>query len=1021
MASKQKLAAWAVALGLIGSLLWINFRPQENAETATDESAALTEQNQTAPAELESDGTPSFQSGTASALTREGELLEAIIQLIDPAGNQVEGQVWLINKSSSLIERTSVGHFVFTSLWGDDLLAEDRTANGRVSFPLTTYSHKANLIAVIGAPGFAPRAVELNQGTFSATVTLAPVAMIQMRVVDTDGAPVVGAYCWQRPSSYSDDSFHTWIQNFEAQCFGSQIITENDGVALFPTPYAGEKNTFQVTPTNGLAGGTVSGIAPGSEIVMECKPGFAASGIVADAETGFPIANASVMFNVESAANSQTILSYRTLTDGSYRVEALPANASVVTVNVVAAEYADATFHILKSESAPLVLHDFLLTPAKGVELQLLTSWQEPIEGANVRLRRGRYQWESPFIRTNEKGVANFPAILAQDSTFELLIQVGGFFWAQPDHKVRPGSTETVVIPNLSRIESIKIESELPEGFLPKKVLWAATANENQGTVKWNFGSPSPLLPCGFGHLSLVSEQGLHLESTPTLPQGITKQLAFNYSPCQLNFKWMGPGEAVVTVASRSGEWVINEEAFPPGVVSLDLWQGIFSLTVEHEGGIRRWVNLTLDSDSLDLGVVESTDGAATFGVVRDDRGNPLEDVFVALFASDQGYSIQGYTDVNGEFSLEGGVPGSHFLVSSGSNAYGGDFHESVQEVFLRPHSGYGPLEIILARNADSLTGKVIPSPPFGTSAILTGQGATAQIDLTPEDEFRLPVPNAGGWLGALALQRGLVYFAASEVSEGVQHLNLAGPASSHTVRIVDENGRAWNNLIVYAYPNGSLATGYAVPNADGTLRLDVNPGLPLNLQFRLPSGRAIIKSIDELLASDTLVLTRNASEVMVTVIDESGVPIQMAAALHYGVGDAFQADGYGRLKLPQTDADHPYLLEAPGHLGVWDDATASRTVVLPTMLFDLSLNIAAEVRKAEGNSPATVAQLQPLDVPETALFTGSMDVALTGGNTALTPLPAGRIRVTLFDADGGALAEREFVLNEHEQVLRWK
>jgi hypothetical protein len=42
------------------------------------------------------------------------------------------------------------------------------------------------------------------------------------------------------------------------------------------------------------------------------------------------------------------------------------------------------------------------------------------------------------------------------------------------------------------------------------------------------------------------------------------------------------------------------------------------------------------------------------------------------------------------------------------------------------------------------------------------------------------------------------------------------------------------------------------------------------------------------------------------------------------------------------------------------------------------------------------------------------------GGTTALSPLPAGRIRVTLLNARGDLLAEREFMLREHEQVLRW-
>jgi len=964
------------------------------------------------------DSDSSAESG--NVIQRQGLDLECTIRLEDPDGAVVEGQVWLVERTARLDDQLKIGVAAFTSLWEKELLALDRTHQGQVAFPLPERIAEKRLIVVIAAPGFSPVAAFVPAGESNTKVVLQPVAPIRLKVVDVDGKPIANARCWLRPSKVGEHSpGASWLDRFEAACFGAEIETDAEGAALFPTCYPGASNTLQVFPGSNLAGKTLQRVEPGSEVVVECRAGFAAYGTVVDAENGLPIVGAKVLFSIQTQEGPSTVLSYTTSEDGRYRVEALPAGHSVLSVQARAPEFASSTHRIFRAEPAQLVEHDFLLLPAQSLELTLLTEWGQPIANTEAMLRQQRFGWETTLIRSDAAGVLKFPPIIPRAISLELLVFVESAFWVIPDDPIALDSE--IILHGLSRVRKVELASDLPEGFEAAQWSWISHNSENQGEATWAFGEESPLLPCGAGYLVLHDKAGSKIESDLVLPAGELDTVSFAFKPAAIIFDWTGPEDAIVSLISRSGNWLVDEQPYPPGRVELEVWQGYFSLSVDTAETTRSWQSLRVDSSVVDLGSVAGADGGSVYGIVLGADGSPLGEVTVDLYSSDQAFSRSAITDLAGEFILSGVAPGSYMLYASGMNTYGAAFPESMQEVFLRPSQAYGPVEIVLssAAGTNALSGRVEPASRGGSSAFLIDANGLSEQDLSADGRFRFAAPTSDARVGVACLRRGLVSFTSQFIPPNTTEVVLHAPAASHSVRLVDELGQPWHDLLIYAFADGILLGHFATPGVDGWFDLQVNAGQPLSLQFRTRGGRAVIKAFSEMQATETIVVRRNVSEIVLSVVDEKGSPMTMAAAMHFGVGDVYQADGYGRIHLPQADTGAPFLIEAPGHLGMWDDASATHELVLPTLIYGATLNLAEKFSAENTGRPATVARLQPMHVAEQALFTGHVDVPISGLTATLPGLPTGTLQIMLLDADGRTLTDELVDLVKDGQIIR--
>jgi len=1036
----SKGASKAVLLfGMIGLMLalalvvgWNAFGDQEanpNGAIVSQKGSADTLQGSgsaPASAKLEQAAVPSIDKGkeisTDSRPAREGMEQFLTIAFIEESGSPVEGEIWLLARTASLEERLRSGRFASTYLFEDSLLAQDRTVGGQVKIPVVSSWLETPLIAFVVAPGFSPRAVVVKPGPKTTQVQLQPIESISVYVVDTDGKAVTNTACWLTPV-FTDwrAGPEDWLERLALRGYMEQAFTDAHGRATFFTCYPDSGNSIKVYPEPPLALAAASFCKAGIDVRLSCAFGFAVSGRISDAETGEPIAGAFAIMNEDGIDGTRTINSQITETNGLYRQEALPAGAAVFSIIAKADGYAMQRKRIYAPQASSSYEFDFLLQPTEGLELQLRTSWGDPILNSIVQLRLGRNNLETDFQSTNEKGIVHFPAELQRETPYECLILVGSNFWALPNLTVQAGEAQ-VVVRDLSQVNTVTMPKDLPDGFVPASFEWTALANENQGTVVWNMDQPSPLLPSGAGCLAVMSSSGQRLEMLATLEEGVHEEIAFISYPARLVFEWTGEDVAYLSLRSNiAWDWFKMEEPIAPGRVELDLWQGTFSLMVEGEGGSVSLPALRLEAGLTDLGPLGWQDLAGVQGRVHDASNQPLAGVEVNLFSMEVGPSGFASTDEQGNFAIGGMSPGAYYLQVTGGKAYGGSVHEVQQEIFLAPHESQQGLDIQLEMNASNyLDGRVVQDPPAGAFAFSAAGGQAQLTDVLPAGNFLLPRPRASRWIGVGMQVRGRALFTMKKVEAGVESLLLDAPSIRHTLRIVDENGAPWVDARIYAYVAGASLGYFSLPDLDGNLALELSSQAEVNLQFRLPDGRAMVHSLSELLALQTLTIPRNPNFVQLELVDDMGNAIPGAAAMHYGVGDVFYGNGKGELALPTATPEKPYLLMAAGHLSVWSIVLHDQQVTLPTLFAGIHLNLPKNLFDTESKFVASWVRVRSLGLPANALSLDAFELSIEGHGVNLPPLPAGKIEVQVFDEEGNALGLRVLAIASTTTTLEY-
>jgi len=625
-------------------------------------------------------------------------------------------------------------------------------------------------------------------------------------------------------------------------------------------------------------------------------------------------------------------------------------------------------------------------------------------------------------MRTDAEGVARFPAMLKPGQNYELLLKIDGNFWNLPDRTMQAGQDE-VVVPRLSRVEHITLNGDLAQNFVAKEFRWTALASESQGLISWPADAPSPYLPTGLGDLAVVGVDDSTIVVSKTLAEGKIEDLQVELQTAELRLEWLGPGDCRVTVDTPTFLEPIKAKAFPPGPVVLPLWPGDISLYLEHDNGVRQWSRLHLTPAGMDLGPIGPENGwAGVTGVVLDQDENPLPFVNVGAFHDDLAWGGFSQTDEKGQFEIGGLTPGSYTLAVYGDKAYGGDVAENMQDLFLRPGESKTGLVIHLHTDASSaLQGSMSPGPPQGTSAFLSDAHGLSHADFRTDDTFRLPRPSGeDAWVGAFELSVGNIFLTAQPVPEGASTAQLTAPTTEHEIRILTPEREPRQDVRIIVYFRGAPLLYYAMPDADGRVLLRTVPGLAVNIQFRESTGRATVKTLDEVLSSGEVILEGTEDFQTLTVIDLDGKAVPGATAMHYRVGDVYQGDGYGRIHLPPAADDRPYLIDAGGYHPVWDTATSSHEVIMLRTLRDIRLHLSEQLANRGSEHAVTAATLEPLHLPEAAWHPGPMALPfLTDGRTIqVFALPEGEAHLILYDADGNMIAERNLVLERTGQLI---
>jgi len=948
-------------------------------------------------------------ASTDRGLARENAEQNLTIELFDETDNPIDGEIWLLARTETLEERLSGGRYAATYLFEESLLAQDQTVDGQVYLPVVPEWLEQPMIAFAAVPGYAPHAVTVKPGPIPTKVAMQPTEPISVQVVDEDGKAVSNTACWLTPV-FTDwrDGPDDFLERLALRGYMEQAFTDADGRATFFTCYPNAGNSIKVYPEPPLALVAASFCEAGSDVRLSCAFGFAVSGRISDAETGEPIAGAFAIMNEESMDGMRTINSQITAADGLYRQEALPAGAPVFSINVKADGYAMQRKRIYAPQASSQYEFDFSLEPADDLDLKLLTSWGAPMVDSMVQLRLGRNNLETDFQTTNEKGIVHFPAELQRNTPYECLILVGSNFWALPDLTVHAGEEE-VVVPGLSQLERVVMPADLPDGFVPVSLEWTALANENQGMVSWSLNQASPLLPSGAGCLAVMSADGHRLEMLATLEEGVQEQIDFLSHPARLAFEWTGDEAAYLSIRSNiAWDWFKMEEPISPGRVELDLWKGTFAFLLEGESGAVSLPALQLNAGLTDLGPLGWQDLAGVQGRVHDANNRSLAGVEVNLFSLEVGPGGSASTDAEGKFAIGGMSPGAYFLQVTGGKAYGGTVPEVVQEIYLAPHESQRELDIQLEMNADNnLVGHVVENPPAGAFAFSAAGGQAEMTDVLPDGSFLLPRPTVSRWIGVGTQERGRALFTMMTVEAGAKSLVLDAPNLKHSLRIVDEMGAPWIDARIYAFVAGAALGNFSLPDLDGNLALELSSQAEVNLQFRLPDGRALVYSLSELLALQTLIIPRHLDFVRLELLDDKNQAIPGAAAMHYGVGDVFSGNGKGEIDLPVASVEKPYLLMAPGHLSMWSAALHNQIVILPTLYAGIQIHLPEELFDKESKHIASWVHVESIRLPANAFSRGAIELPLEGRSVTLPPLPAGELKVEVFDDEGNVLDQR--------------
>ncbi|MDA1114814.1 MAG: carboxypeptidase-like regulatory domain-containing protein, partial [Planctomycetota bacterium] len=994
-----------------GELLPGQAKAQGNGSNATT-SKPTPEDNQE-PAPL-----PEDLIETNDAITRSANYS---IRVKAPNGTLLNGTLWVIAHTPELDRRISEGVTRAYSLWDSSLFLEDDFLDGLYALSAPTWPGTKEFALQCAVPGYAPQVIPLPSAPGEVEFVMAPVAPIQVHVLDPMGKPLSNAQCWIRAGhDLNGREEFDWITALQQFGFGASVLTNNQGVATFPVCYSEAINTVQAFPESEFAGATVAGLAPGDDETIICSHACTIVGHLINRKTKAPIAGSVTISTLDNNFDISTVLTYAVADDGVFRAERLPANFPALFLEAHSPGFAYGEAQILSAGPNSVSNIEIYLDEGATLDLSLRTAWGDPIPNTEVTLRRKRHGWQSPALFTDGNGQVHFPTILPKGEELAVILGIENNFWLRTPQNLETGKDE-LVIHDLARIQKVRVSGlEMPDE--PAQFSWTALADEIPGEVNWNAQEPSPLLPSGPGFLKMTTKNGMAFQQACVITDGEQNVLDLEFNSAPLTFQWLGSSNAALTITAASGVSVMEAIEISPGPNSIKLWPGTFHVKLSYEAGTRTWNHLTIPLGGLDLGAISGIDDSGIWGAIKDVHDAPATGLLVNLIELGGLARHYGGTDDQGQFLFSGIPPGEYRLSVNGGVTRGGSVPDLDTTVFLGPGEWVGPLELVVDGNELGFMGRVTPNPLTGSSAWMLHQGQIQHQDLPMSLEFLFPVPTEETWFGVSHLGRGSLQISGKRISTKETNSVVHWRPNVHKVQFVDELGDPRTDIFLHAYLNGVALPFQATPDGQGTITLAVTPGLPLTIRAKSSDGITNVWKAETLLQQDKVILPREIDHFLLVVMNGERAPLPLAAAMRAGIGDVVQANGRGELLLPTFDAQFPYLVSAPGYLGVWLSDAQEGELVLKPWLYDLVLDLGEG--SAGDSMPFEDAQTVLFtfeDLPHGAEIDSTLKITLEKGRiTTLPPLPPGTAEVNLLNGNGDSIATKRFRLHASAQQLKW-
>jgi hypothetical protein len=957
-------------------------------------------------------------AGVSGEIDEEAQLTRASIdkieiQLIGDSGSPIDGEVRIIQMTPSLLERIRTGQLRGAWLWEDCLVASEGTVGGRLQLPRELLESRESYCILAFSPGYSPKAIPLPQGEERVTVGLESVRPVSILVQTQSGMPIQGALCTIRHGSRLDSSLlQDWVLGVQMLGFGMTVSTQSNGTATIPIVFPGEFNAIEVLPPEGFAATSLQGVKPNDELIVSCIDAFSLEGVVLDAGTRAPIAEAEILFSINRRGAMQAIGSIKVGQDGSFGHDRLPAGP-LLSINVEAPGYSSRTVSSFANEGGVARRMDLLLEPSAAIETRLISSWGEPLGGMPVEVWERRFGWDSILSTTDSQGRLHIEEV-GMSASYGLTLHLSPDLWFNAGSPVSV-TVQQLEIPGLARIESVSLPPNITaEGG---ELSWSPLSPDHRGVATWPVGEPSPLLPAGSGMIGWAGPAGGTVKQLAILEEKPDNKLHLAEVESSIRFTWAGPETATLTLLDGQGIFVVDALTIAPGEHEIPCWIGRFELILSTDAGQRTLKPIMAPAGGIDLGELSGFDTASVHGVVLGPDRRPLPDVYVDLLAPDGSFAHTAVSMEDGSFHLTGIPAGEFILAATGDSTYGPDLLETRRALFIRPGESLGPFELVLPIGQEGLAGKVLPIPPAKTAAWIIHGDELVKDEVEFDGSFHLLSPPRPTTVGISRLRTGQILVASTEVPAGARQVALTYPTGEHRLHLLQPSGEPLIDVNIQAFLRGHVLPYQAMPDGEGGLRIQVDADRDVVLQFLLPDGRVEILPIADVLGRSTLTLPSSEAKHRLQVLDEDGEPLPLAVAMRYGIGDRFQADHDGFLLVGDTDDAHPYAIEAPGYLGQWWWPGDAEEVKLEALVERATIEVPGRVEER------TVATLlvTPLGLGERSTYPEArmLRVPVEGGTLPLPRLPVGTHRFELLDAEGAVIQAMELPV-AHGQALAW-
>ena len=923
--------------------MWWNRSPTSDSDakntTAEDPSLAESDDGTGLVSKPDLSASPNFSQEEDPSSDPEPSiqrLSDGFLRLEDQEGNPVQGLSILVEENEVFQGWMAIPGRIGSAIYHDSILQEGVAASAVDGLPITEDGNQADLHFVI-ADGYEPIVEEWNPVTAGDThrTILTQVDPISVTVQDEDENPIPEAEVWLRwigETTFNEEG--TTLERLQGRHYQEKVITDEKGKAIMTVCFPGASNSLFVRPGDAFASQQVV-CASGEDVVITCKSAFTIKGkITIDGK--LPDREVQVMAMLPVGDSFFYLESGRAKEEGRYTVQGVLSGYPMVMVQAMGEGLAMQLRHFPGGEPGEVIEMDFDMKPGVGGEILILDAWGEPLPGATVQLvgegdQRHVYRYE-----TNEEGRCSLPVTLFPGDSFWMDVGFSGTTMRVPEAFVA-GEETTLQIPNMARISSVTIPSDLLGETAVTELAWDSQEPSVEGLAVWKSSDAlSPNLIAGRGSLTALLSDGRSLAMPAYLEPGSQDAIVFAAETAFLRFQLPENRVASVYLIDQGGNPAYEQEALE-GACQLPCWVGGFSLAVYWEGGYLFRSGIQVPSGGLDLGLLGETTMGEVSGFVRLESGAPVgwADLYVT---SQDGYHFQeNVSDVDGSYYF-GWLPlGSYYLYASSDQYHGGAGESRIQEFSISAGQPVIDLDIVMGMVDGELVVEHESNAAGGMEILHVTQSGIQFRDASPAGKTVLPAQTDHGLVGAILAKSEQVQVSSTPVQSGPGSVVLPPfEAQLHEVLVVDEHGTPRFDVILRLELAGFPPTGRLVPGADGILRLSIAGAGPWDLHARDEQGGSHRVSLVQALATGRFEIPRKIPVRTLQVVDQEGKALPFAEAMDQDLRQVFRADREGRIDVPLQQ--EWVLVDALGFLPLWVKPEDSVVLEMPRVATGLQV-----------------------------------------------------------------------------------